>query len=82
MGSQRVPFIDRNGWVMTFLPAPLNMSQVRHSLGACLRSFREHGAAASPIVFGRRSQPEAVVLSVELYTLLCALDTHLTDRSR
>ena len=82
MGSQRVPSTEEGGRVMTFLPAPLNMSQMRRSLGACLRAFREHGGSASPIVFGRRSHPEAVMLSAELYALLCALDAHLSDRSR
>lgn len=63
---------------MTTEGSTLTMTEVRKTLGAHLRSFRQQGTAADPVVFGHRGHAELVLLSRELWDLMCALDERAT----
>lgn len=51
---------------MTVLPT----SEARLQLANTLRSFREKGAAAEPLVFGAQRRPEGVLIPFELFAEL------------
>jgi hypothetical protein len=59
------------------MPAPgptlvLTPAEASRQLGAILRRFREEGVAARAVLVGANGQPEAVIVSYELYAAATA----------
>lgn len=51
----------------------MSITEVRQSLGRILARFRNEGVYTAPVIFGAKRQPEAVLLSAELFDLLQAV---------